>query len=279
MADPDHASLLIGKSTWNEWREENPEISPDLSNLRPRFRYQFEEEAHLGGYNFRDTSFEGADLANMVFYDWELNRTILAGANLRKAHLTGTHLHYVDLSHADLAGADMAFTIIGDTNLSRTKGLADVVHRYPSSIDVDTIEATFRDLKLAARRPTLFSEWGIPSNKQEAVETFLLNSGTPYHLINYYSQTESSMEYCSCFISYSHSDREFATLLWNLHNQKVCSVIPLDLDGFIFGGWKSGKASLIRSRYIADFTGWRVTSAFEKQLSKLERALRIDRSI
>ncbi len=67
--------------------------------------------------------------------------------------------------------------------------------------------------------------------------------------------------------------------IWNLDHKRECCVIPLDLDGFIFGGWKSGKASLIRSRYIADFTRWRATDAFEKQLSKLERALRIDRSI
>jgi len=34
MADPTHLEILLkGPECWNKWREENPAIHPDLSNI------------------------------------------------------------------------------------------------------------------------------------------------------------------------------------------------------------------------------------------------------
>jgi hypothetical protein len=43
--------------------------------------------------------------------------------------------------------------------------------------------------------------------------------------------------------------------LWRQRGQKVLALIPVDLDGYLFAGWQSGKASVVRSRLAADFTG------------------------
>lgn len=59
---------------------------------------------------------------------------------------------------------------------------------------------------------------------------------------------------------------------------KVLSLIPLDLDGFIFSGkWKSGKEEQVKSRLAADFTDWQSDEEkFSNQIDRLIKSLRTD---
>jgi hypothetical protein len=71
MANPEHVKILKqGAETWNKWREENPEVKPNL------------REAYLRDAQLRDANLSGADLGGAD----------LGWANLRNINLTWANL-------------------------------------------------------------------------------------------------------------------------------------------------------------------------------------------
>lgn len=65
--------------------------------------------------------------------------------------------------------------------------------------------------------------------------------------------------------------------LWKERGKKVLSLIPLNLDGYLFGGWEGGKKDMVTTRLAADFTGWETdNSKFEEQFELVVRALQTE---
>lgn len=55
------------------------------------------------------------------------------------------------------------------------------------------------------------------------------------------------------------------------------SIIPLNLDNFLFEGWQDGRAATLRKRLAADFVGWENDdSKFEASIEMIVKALRAD---
>ena len=121
MANPEHlAKLKEGVEAWNQWREQNPEIRPDLRDAILSGAQL--PGAHLGGADLYMTSLSEANLRAADLHRADLRGTYLteadlSGANLRGANLRGTHLRETNLRGADLRGADLRSATLVRTNL------------------------------------------------------------------------------------------------------------------------------------------------------------------
>jgi hypothetical protein len=207
MANDAHLKILKeGVSAWNKWRDENPDIKPDLgeSNLDGAEL----SGANLSGANLYMANLSGADLymadlLGAIFVGTQLRGADLLGANLSAADLfeanfSGTRLYGASFSEAHLDQIDLSHSWMHSTRfanivLSKAKGLETVIHEGPSTIGIDSI---FR------------SKGKIP-------EIFLRGAGVPEAFITTYikSLVTSPIEYYSCFISYSSKDEAFAKRL------------------------------------------------------------------
>lgn len=66
--------------------------------------------------------------------------------------------------------------------------------------------------------------------------------------------------------------------LMRARGEKVLALIPIDLDGFLFSSWESGKSHQVKSRLAANFVGWEADEAiFQGSLVKLMAALQVSR--
>jgi uncharacterized protein YjbI with pentapeptide repeats len=102
MANQEHVSILKqGVSIWNTWREANPEVKPDLS------------EVHLVKATLRGANLSDVNLFRAYLYRARLTRAYLGGAYLR-----GAYLARADLRQAILAGADLAAAHLNSANLA-----------------------------------------------------------------------------------------------------------------------------------------------------------------
>ncbi len=93
--------LLQGTKFWNEWRDANPEVLPDLKNV------------DLSGENLNNANLANAELSGSY-----LIRTQLNSATLENASLINATLSSADLSAAVLRNALLAGAILCDANLS-----------------------------------------------------------------------------------------------------------------------------------------------------------------
>jgi uncharacterized protein YjbI with pentapeptide repeats len=105
MANDEHVAILKkGVAAWNEWRRENPDIRPDLSEADL-------SEADLSEADLVGANLSGAKLAELVGADLseaDLSEADLVGANLSGAKLAGANFRGANLSGVNLSGADLS---------------------------------------------------------------------------------------------------------------------------------------------------------------------------
>lgn len=256
MASDKYLEILRqGVQTWNEWRKEKTLTTLDLTGIN--FAHQSLHginlsNAHLQQASFYSADLSEADLSNSNLHSVQFTGTNLTGANLQRSELGHAYLNNSNLTNASFQNAYMHSVILGggildganfhsadlnvahfknvslnntqltnvmllDTtftkvDLSGAKGLETVVHRGPSSVDI----------------PTLYL------SKGQIPEIFLRGCGVPDNMITHLpSLIGKTIEFYSCFISYSHHDEAFADRLCSRLRDENLRVwyAPEDIQG------------------------------------------------
>ncbi|NJL19718.1 MAG: pentapeptide repeat-containing protein [Leptolyngbyaceae cyanobacterium SM1_3_5] len=134
MADKEHLRILRGGvDRWNQWRQKNPDLQPDLSDANlseanlfvVNFRNANLRTAYLSDANLRSANLHSADLRDAYLSDANLSN-----ANLSNAKLSGAVLKRTQAPGANFQKADLTGITIEDWNISSTKKLDDVICKY-----------------------------------------------------------------------------------------------------------------------------------------------------
>lgn len=193
-----HLALLDqGYHDWNQWREVNPSVRPDLSGADLRNRM-------LRRFDFTDANLVRTDLRDVNF-----RRTVLTGARLDGARLYRAFLSGTVLDRTSFRGTVLYETVFSNVTLSNALHLDQCVHKGPSVIDHRTL----------ARSKGLSRD-------------FLRGCGLPDYVIEDALEPERKIDrYWSCFISYSSHDQEFVDCLYaELQEKGVrCWFAPKDM--------------------------------------------------
>ncbi|MFN8399624.1 MAG: pentapeptide repeat-containing protein [Anaerolineales bacterium] len=146
-ANPEHLKLIKqGADKWNIWRQENPRVTPILSNADLheltdltgiKLSGAIMHGVNLSGCNLESAEFNNANLSEANLAGASLRNASLTAANLSKANLHGANLRGVSLIQADLSEADLS-----DTNL-------DVIPDRDGDMQAFLSYATFRATNLS----------------------------------------------------------------------------------------------------------------------------------
>ncbi|HET8840491.1 MAG TPA: toll/interleukin-1 receptor domain-containing protein [Ktedonobacteraceae bacterium] len=234
MANQEHVERLKeGVESWNRWRRENPEGQPDLSgaylsytdlnstdlsftNLSGTILFHADLRcANLSKANLSKTNLSEADLSKADLSKADLSEASLSEANLREANLSEADLFKADLSgvnlsEANLDGAKLIFTHIAKIDLHAARGLTTIRHRGASNIELFSVQ--------------------LPQDGSAL--HFLRGVGVPDEWIDdYRARMMHPIQYHSCFISYTNTDKAIARRLHaDLQAEGVrCWFAPEDL--------------------------------------------------
>jgi hypothetical protein len=159
MANPDHiAQLMKGVVSWNAWRDENPNIVPDLNGVNLI-------NASLSGVDLTEADLLEANLAGADLTEADLSKAKLVGAYLGGANLNGANLFMANLSQANLVRANLIQADLIQASLFETYlGWANCSGADLSGTDLrgaTLLKTDFTRAQLTGCRVYGISAWGV----------------------------------------------------------------------------------------------------------------------
>lgn len=154
MANQDHVAIFDeGVGAWNRWREDCPDVRPDLKHLHRM-------NADIRSYNLREADLSWSDLLS----------SDLSGAKLQRANLEG-----MDARDAKFVGADLTEAICSETTLLRTNFTRAILQDTDLS-ESSMVKANLLGATLIRTRVYGVSAWDVvvdekPVNPHEFIVT------------------------------------------------------------------------------------------------------------
>ncbi|MCK6463121.1 MAG: toll/interleukin-1 receptor domain-containing protein [Candidatus Pacebacteria bacterium] len=234
MAIQEHVSILrSGVQVWNLWREQNPQILPDLSNAN--LAASKLKNANLEKVNLRGTSLWVTDLTEANLREADLSRSKcvaanfshscavkaklnsadftkanLEGINLSEAGLSGSDFYGANLKNANLEKTDLRRTIFSNANLSG----ANLESAYLlGTIFGDTNLSDVKNIELCLHIGPSVLDYQTIERSGTLPESFAIGCGLPGNFIDSIRPLiKESRQFYKCFISYSTLDNSFVKL-------------------------------------------------------------------
>lgn len=121
MADQEHLKMFLqGVPCWNKWRNENPDIQPDLSDAKLVGWNSSARKAWNSSMaiNLQKANLWNADLSGACLIEADLRGAILLQAKLEKSCLMNANFENANLEHANVKSADFVNANLEGANVS-----------------------------------------------------------------------------------------------------------------------------------------------------------------
>lgn len=233
MPEKEHLEILSkGVDVWNEWREREFYVRPNLRQAD--LRQITLSGAYLGGADLSLVNLSRSDLSGVHLQDADLTGAQLSNADLSRARLVRANLFRADLVNTNLKGADLQAADLRDADATQAMfsgaELSGVIFNGCNLNKADLSRAklnstTFGDndlrevigLDIASHfGPSVIGLNTIYKSEGRIPYTFLRGCGVPESLIVQIPALVAALEpiqFYSCFISHSHHDDIFAKRL------------------------------------------------------------------
>lgn len=226
MANPEHiAKLKEGVEVWNQWRENNADLKPnlrgaDLSDTslnRANLKYANLirtrlTRANLSGANLKYANVSDANLIQANLSDVNLRYANLDRANLLDAKLTKANLEDVDLESTNLKGVCFVGTNLTGVNLSnRNLSNQDLSKANLTNAILQGVEALGTNFSGAILTGACIEDWNINSQTNlesiqcdyiylersysEEIQKFIFTNRLPHDLNQIFAPCEFTNRY------------------------------------------------------------------------------------
>jgi len=176
----------VEKPKKNRWGKDKIEYSSDFRG------------ADLSGESFSNNELPQRDFRRAILRGAEFIECDLTGANFADADLSGANFRHANLQDVDFSNADLTKANLYRANLAGAAFIASNLFG-----GVDCLYRSGNNLPLR----------------------FLQSAGFPKAVLTYLPelvQAGASIQFHSCFVSYSHLDEAFARRLWgSLRNERI----------------------------------------------------------